>query len=132
MLAAQVFFWLADMRGPARMLRQCAWSCCRTMILHTACWSRAPGFLHQRSSRSDGCCTALTLVPLSARQECMRAAGALLIKGSDPTSEDGQRLEKSQRELEKVCWLSHESAMSSAAAHILRFRCSKAEPHLGS
>ena len=35
-------------------------------------------------------------------QECMRAAGALLIKGSDPTSEDGQRLEKSQRELEKV------------------------------
>ena len=38
-------------------------------------------------------------------QECMRAAGALLIKGSDPTSEDGQRLEKSQRELEKVRWL---------------------------
>ena len=38
-------------------------------------------------------------------QECMRAAGALLVKGDDPASEDGQRLDKAQRELEKVFFL---------------------------
>ena len=44
----------------------------------------------------------------------MRAAGALLIKGNDPTSEDGQRLEKSQRELEKVCILQLKETVAMA------------------
>ena len=49
----------------------------------------------------------------------MRAAGALLIKGSDPTSEDGQRLEKSQRELEKVCSLTIEHLRLAGACIVL-------------
>jgi hypothetical protein len=32
----------------------------------------------------------------------MRAAGALLVKGDDPASENGQRLEKAQNKLEQV------------------------------